>query len=334
MKNKILKIGVLSTALITGLIATTTVNADSSTQNCVTHRNYYYFANISDAKNTAEEINEKNGNWKTYTSYPAIRSDKETIKNITYGRVCLSGGVKLEGGEIKSDSIKEEDINCVENWDLEKFYTVFEKDSKNAPDDQKGQIEMPKFDHASEGTVQYYNIVNDDGSVNSFFTHGKWYKCEGGNCNNLTANDNVDLSPFSVDKLIKNSVILFGDNGKTDISPSAKIDDTTALEFFVERTMNQSLHGLIDKISTDNSDDRIKTNGDENNRAIYPAAYTIQYDLCTIENTPEETEPDKEISKTPPTGDALIYGAWIIGVGALGYSVYYFYNMKKRQNEE
>ena len=33
---------------------------------------------------------------------------------------------------------------------------------------------------------------------------------------------------------------------------------------------------------------------------------------------------------SPPTGDFLIYIAWIIGIGAIGYSIYYFRSLKKK----
>ena len=40
---------------------------------------------------------------------------------------------------------------------------------------------------------------------------------------------------------------------------------------------------------------------------------------------------NETIIDNPNTGKALIYIAWIIGLGALGYSVYYFTTLKKSQ---
>lgn len=39
----------------------------------------------------------------------------------------------------------------------------------------------------------------------------------------------------------------------------------------------------------------------------------------------------EEEAESPKTGDALIYLAWAIGLGAIGYSVYYFSKMKKEE---
>ena len=40
-----------------------------------------------------------------------------------------------------------------------------------------------------------------------------------------------------------------------------------------------------------------------------------------------------DVPKSEQTGDTLIYVAWIVGLGALGYSVYYFMNLKKQKSE-
>ena len=41
--------------------------------------------------------------------------------------------------------------------------------------------------------------------------------------------------------------------------------------------------------------------------------------------------PSEDTGKELPTGDALIYLAWAVGLGAIGYSVYYFKKMKKEE---
>lgn len=40
---------------------------------------------------------------------------------------------------------------------------------------------------------------------------------------------------------------------------------------------------------------------------------------------------NQEINNNSKTGDALIYIAWVIGLGAIGYSVYYFRKLKKEE---
>lgn len=40
-----------------------------------------------------------------------------------------------------------------------------------------------------------------------------------------------------------------------------------------------------------------------------------------------------EIKEAPPTGSFLIYIAWLIGLGTLGYSAYYFIKLKKKTNK-
>lgn len=71
---------------------------------------------------------------------------------------------------------------------------------------------------------------------------------------------------------------------------------------------------------------------------IAPDGYELNTE--TIEFTVEEDgtvkEPvimynDKKVEPVP-TGDILIYLAWIIGFGSIGYSIYYFRNLKKEEN--
>lgn len=72
---------------------------------------------------------------------------------------------------------------------------------------------------------------------------------------------------------------------------------------------------------TNDADKKITISIDKDN----PGDFTKNvYYYCRVE---EETEPAK-------TGDALIYIAWAIGLGALGYSVYYFMNLNKEKKEE
>ena len=44
------------------------------------------------------------------------------------------------------------------------------------------------------------------------------------------------------------------------------------------------------------------------------------------------SQEEKEAEGSPATGDALIYLAWILGVGAAGYSIYYFKNNKESES--
>ncbi|MDD6878787.1 MAG: InlB B-repeat-containing protein [bacterium] len=47
---------------------------------------------------------------------------------------------------------------------------------------------------------------------------------------------------------------------------------------------------------------------------------------------PSNENADKEASSSPDTGDALIFIAWLVGFGALGYTSYYFIKQKKQSN--
>ena len=54
-------------------------------------------------------------------------------------------------------------------------------------------------------------------------------------------------------------------------------------------------------------------------------------------DTPSDDEKDntdkdnneKDVSGSPETGDALILIAWVVGIGAIGYTVYYFRKRKE-----
>jgi len=54
-----------------------------------------------------------------------------------------------------------------------------------------------------------------------------------------------------------------------------------------------------------------------------------RYMILTALNRPQATQLRNFIKENEPTGSLLIYIAWIIGLGALGYSVYYFMKLKK-----
>ena len=107
----------------------------------------------------------------------------------------------------------------------------------------------------------------------------------------------------------------------------------------------------IDYVYTDGSEAAPSHNEDE-----LEAGYTNKVTSPTIENcTPDKKEVtisidkdkpkdfyekvvytckiDEEPKNNGPTGDALIYVAWIIGIAALGYSVYYFITLKKSQTK-
>ncbi|MGM9876632.1 MAG: InlB B-repeat-containing protein [Bacilli bacterium] len=43
----------------------------------------------------------------------------------------------------------------------------------------------------------------------------------------------------------------------------------------------------------------------------------------------EKNDNDKDVSDSPKTGDALILIAWVVGIGAIGYTVYYFRKRKE-----
>lgn len=47
------------------------------------------------------------------------------------------------------------------------------------------------------------------------------------------------------------------------------------------------------------------------------------------DNTDKDNN-DKDVSESPKTGDALILIAWVVGIGAIGYTVYYF--RKRKEN--
>ena len=53
------------------------------------------------------------------------------------------------------------------------------------------------------------------------------------------------------------------------------------------------------------------------------------YVKCSECSGGKTSQEEKEADGSPATGDALIYLAWILGVGAAGYSIYYFKNNKE-----
>lgn len=106
----------------------------------------------------------------------------------------------------------------------------------------------------------------------------------------------------------------------------------------------------IDYVYTDGSEAAPSHNEDE-----LEAGYTNKVTSPTIKNcTPDKKDVTISIDKdnpkdfhekviytcktdneadNPTTGSALIFVAWVVGIGALGYSVYYFSKLKKSQAE-
>lgn len=96
------------------------------------------------------------------------------------------------------------------------------------------------------------------------------------------------------------------DPGYTDTVDSPKLSGCTIVD--TNGKTNDADKKITISIDKDNP-------GDFNKNVYY---------YCKVE---EEAESSK-------TGDALIYIAWAIGLGALGYSVYYFMNLNKEKKEE
>ena len=67
-------------------------------------------------------------------------------------------------------------------------------------------------------------------------------------------------------------------------------------------------------------------------KAYFYKIYDPISDDTKNDNSSLDNKTFDEISNNAKTGDALIFIVWIIGVGALCYSGYYFYNIRKKVN--
>lgn len=134
------------------------------------------------------------------------------------------------------------------------------------------------------------------------------------------------------------------DNKKWILTPAAYYSEYTLCE---EKDVYKA---QIDYVYTDGSEAAPSHNEDE-----LEAGYTNKVTSPTIKNcTPDKEnvtisidkdnpedfyekviytcKTDKE-ANNPKTGSALIFVAWVVGIGALGYAVYYFTKLKKSKAE-
>ena len=179
---------------------------------------------------------------------------------------------------------------------LNEVYSVCSKWSlikKNGDNEQPGINKSTMANNKFINDVNYYCVAGTS-------IHYECYVC----------NDN-------------NNIMKWSTNGTGDDNCSAGYTKDTSINEANCKTKTPSCHVC-------NSDSNImkwSIDGlkDNNCSAGYTEDTSINEANCFTVIDEDEEEP-----VPVPTGDALIYFVWVVGAGALGYTVYYF--MKKRNN--
>lgn len=94
------------------------------------------------------------------------------------------------------------------------------------------------------------------------------------------------------------------------------------------------LKGETKKDANDGDGDDVKSHTIKNCKLKNAKDETVSYKIKDDNFSYEVRYVCDEAPANPKTGIALIITAWVVGLGALGYSAYYFMNVRKEENAE
>ncbi len=193
---------------------------------------------------------------------------------------------------------------------------------------------MSKSEWSMDNFWKYSAYANDGGNPDKVYTsgnvsylgHGEWAK-EGdafsGDFKSLISDQDA-LTAASV--ITSNKIRV---NFTTQKSPETLVDAT------IERTYPASADYESSPI----------IDGEAQDELAFPALYQITYKTCETSSdggagtpsggsgSPSDKGSDGNVDKNVATADLPIYIIWAVGLGALGYSIYYF-NKYYRKNDE
>ena len=403
MKNKLLKIGMVSViTLIGSSLGIAKADDSNTTKNCIHHKDYFFFNQINKVSTLLNNKTLCPGDPSSLGSCTGTMSTKggsyfPNINKVTKEEIKKSGLVCLKKGELV------EGDNCSTNgtWTLEEFYTNWKKAASQSferLDSVKNEFvsAATKGPDSNSFTYKIATETAEDGTVINYILHGKWYTSNDDDSVNWeeVAGNGEDYQNVSTDKLVSGSFF----PGKTPTIDDPFISDIRYIKPVVHRTYtgeamkNSNITPFKYQWTGSNKTD------EPVDSVLSPALYYIEYDIC--EDVPNEPEPDynsditykcvdengeemecpggdpdpdhrEELEdgythdvdspkiegctpdqetvkikiegkdfkeeviytckapKNPGTGSFLIVIAWLVGLGSLGYSGYYFYKLKK-----
>ena len=349
MKNKIYKkVGLLSISLLATLSFTVPVEAaDKTKQSCTEYTNYYFFNEL----NYKNFFNDKTtATTRTGIKYKALPKNAVNKKG---NKVCL-----------RNDLGNDEDYNkdCIDDsWTLDKFYS-----QKEANLNENG---CEKGCDAGNNTTYYgggqWYTIDDNGSTSGLNSGQNHTTVDVEALIQGTVQpeteikrsevDNKDEDEFQITRKYTINGTTVNGNDKTfsytwsgNTTPSYTVI-SPALYKITYQLCEDKFKAEIEYINKDTEKkvhDPYKkddlSNGDKD------SVDSPKIDGCTLVNNDDSTV-DYEINNddyhyivyytckaenpavNPKTGNALIFVAWVVGLGSLGYSIYWF---KKNKKEE
>lgn len=352
MKNKIYKkVGLLSISALAAFSLVVPVKAvDKPKQSCTKYTNYYFFGEIN-YKSYFENMENK-----TITTGVKIKALPSNATNINEGKICL------EKDKDKCDVFKGE------TWTLKQFYDEV-KGRVKYNECENGCSQTDKDNVTYFGGASWYT-VDDDGNKESGGS-GQNYNSHStedlikGTIQPPTTITRAKVENSNQDEFLitRNHTVVDKDGTLTIDGNSESFDhkwsDTGAASPTV---LAPALYKVTYDICTDvkykaeieyiNKDTEKKVHDpykkDDLSNGDKDSVDSPKIDGCTLVNNNDSTV-DYEIDNddyhyivyytckaespavNPKTGNALIFAAWVVGLGSLGYSIYWF---KKNKKEE
>ena len=366
MKNKIYKkIGLLSISALIALSPLIQVNAADDTKECETvkYTNYYFFSGIY----TESELNkliEDGANQYNGTFFPKLPTN---AKNTVEKKVCLSNEEDddqclktdlnlndfysvykkiMKANQVKTFSVKytgkgstekTEDTKVLYLTEGKTTYYLHDKwyitdENYNVTSDTSKNIvryQDKETDELIKGAVipsfTGINLISA-GEEGTMFNVGRRFK-EGDN----TGKTGFDMPSYSETEKVYLTPALYKITYEaeecTEKKYKAEID-------YVNKDTNKEVHDPYKK------DDFSNGSKDSVDSPKIDGCTLVDEDDSTVDYTIDNTDYQKTVyysckaespAVNPKTGNALIFIAWVVGLGSLGYSIYWF---KKNKKEE
>lgn len=343
MKNKIYKkVGLLSISALAALSLAVPVRAGTKAeQSCTEYTNYYFFSEI---------------NRKSFFNDKTTVTDKTGIKY----KALPKNAVNKKGNKVCLGNDNEDCID--DSWTLDKFYS-----QKKANLNENGCEEGCDAGNNTTyyGGGQWYTI-NDDGSTSGLNNGQNYTAIDVETLKQGTVQPKTEIERYEVDNKdedefqITRTYTIDGakvngnentfdykwsdtdDASPTVLAPAlykVTYDICTDVKYkaeidYINKDTNKEVHEPYKKDDLSNGDkdsvDSPKVDGctlvDKNDSTVdyeidNDDYHYIVYYTCKAESP----------AVNPKTGNALIFVAWVVGLGSLGYSIYWF---KKNKKEE
>lgn len=367
MKNKIYKkIGLLSISALAALSLSTQVKAEQECKD-VEYSNYYFFSGIYTEPQLDDFISNKKNSYNG-TFFPSLPSNAK-IKN--QGRICLSNDENasatvctkndlnlnnfysvykkiMEANQVKTFSVKytakggtekTEDTKVLYLTEGKTTYYLHDKwyttdEDQNVTSDTSTNIvryqEIDTADLVNGAIIPSATTITlkDAGKEALMFNVGRFF-----NAGDKTDKAGFDLTDYYADgktyltpALYKITYTIEECGDTPEPTPEKKfeatikyVDKDTGKEFTDKRW---TLTDLEDGAKNTQKSPKIDGCTPDEEEVAWRIAgknfeHTVYY-VCEVDNTPK-------------TGNVLIFVAWVVGLSALGYSVYWF---KKNKTEE